>query len=66
MMILIDYKKIGKIWQKMLIFWPKTDLFFICGSDFSSAVFGEKFMRFQENGPIRLSFGIYVPWSTYK
>jgi hypothetical protein len=65
MMILINSKKIDKIWRKIFIFWPKIGIFLICGSDFSLAVFGEKFMRFQENGPICLIFGIYVPWSTY-
>ena len=65
MMILIDSKKVGKIWRKMLIFWAKIGIFFICGSDFSLAVFGKKFMRFQENGPIHLFFCINVPWDTY-
>ena len=65
MMILIDFKKIGKIWRKILIFWPKICIFFNCRSDFSLAVFGEKFMHFQENGPIRLIFCINVPWGIF-
>ena len=34
MMILIDSKKIGKIWRKMLIFWPKISIFLFAGSIF--------------------------------
>ena len=60
-----DFNRFQKNWRKMLIFWPKIGFFLICGPNFSLAVFGGKFMRFQENGPICLIFYINVYWSTY-
>ena len=42
-----DLYRFQKNWQnlrKMLNFWTKIVIFFICGSDFSLTVFGEKFM----------------------
>ena len=59
-----DFNRFQKNWQnlaKNVDFLAENRHFFICGSNFSLAVFGEKFMRFQENGPIHLIFCINVP-----
>ena len=63
-----DFNRFQKNWQnlaKNVDFLAENQHFFFCGFNFSLAVFIKKFMRFQENGPICLIFGIYVPWSTY-
>ena len=58
-------KKSAKFVNFFLFFCRKLAFFQIFGSVFLIAFFGEKFMRFQENGLIHLIFGINVPWGTY-
>ena len=50
-------KKIGENFD----YWPRIVIFLICWSNFLLAVFGEKLMHFQENGPIHLILCINVP-----